>query len=251
MFPPIPFLGMNRLGRSCSRSVPRMVVYILAILLGSKFAVAQTASPECSWPHKAATYDYRIEKRSFAPIENRHFPPQVEALVRGSTTSAIGADIDYMLDKVPNHHRALLSLVRLGERDKTDNIRGTKGSVGCYFERALGFRSDDTTVRLIYATFLSKHAREPEATRQLEMAASDAGDNPFTHYNIGLVYFDMKNYDRALAQAHKAYGLGFGSPNLRDQLMAAGKWAESVAHSPVAIDGKSSDSSAATPSKSD
>lgn len=251
MFPPIPLLGLIRLGRSCSRTVPHMAICILAILLGSKFAVAQTASPECSWPYTAATYDYRIDKGHFANIENRHFPPQVEALIRGSTTSNIGGDIDYMLGKVPNHHRALLSLVRLGDRLKTDKVPGTKGPVGCYFERALSFRSDDKTVRLIYATFLSKHAREPEATRQLEMAANDAGDNPFTHYNIGLVYFDMKNYDRALAQAHKAYGLGFGSPNLRDQLMAAGKWAESVAHSPVAIDGKSSDSSAATPSKSD
>jgi len=212
-------------------------------------ASAQSVSPGCDWPYGYAPFDYRVNK--LEAVERVHFPPHVEALIRGNTTNVIGADINYMLGKVPNHHRALLSLVRLGERLKTDKIPGTKGPVGCYFERALSFRSDDTTVRLIYATFLSKHAREPEASRQLELAAKDAGDNPFTHYNIGMVYFDMKNYDRALAQAQKAYGLGFSSPHLRDQLIAAGKWTESVAPSPVSIDGKSSDNSAATPAKSD
>ena len=51
-----------------------------------------------------------------------------------------------------------------------------------------------------------------------------AGDNPFTHYNVGLIYFDLKNFDQALAQAHKAYGLGFVQPQLRDQLKQVGKW---------------------------
>ena len=36
----------------------------------------------------------------------------------------------------------------------------------------------------------------------------------------------MKNYDKALSQAHKAYSLGFERPGLRDQLKAAGKWSE-------------------------
>ena len=38
----------------------------------------------------------------------------------------------------------------------------------------------------------------------------------------------MKNYDRALAQAHMAYGLGFARPELRDRLKAAGRWKEPV-----------------------
>jgi uncharacterized protein (TIGR02996 family) len=170
--------------------------------------------------------DYRGSREGYSAIEKRHFPPHVEALMRGSTTSAIGGDIDYMLDKVPNHHRALLSLVRLGDKEKSDRAKGTRGKIGCYFERALRFRPDDTTVRLIYATFLHKNAREPEATHQLELTAEAANDNPFTHYNVGLIYFDLKNYDRALSQAHKAYGLGFNRPELRDQLKSAGKWAE-------------------------
>ena len=79
---------------------------------------------------------------------------------------------------------------------------------------------------MIYATFLSKNKRYPEATKQLEFVASEAQDNAFTYYNIGLIYFDMKNYEKSLANAHKAYGLGFISPELRDQLKTVGKWVD-------------------------
>ena len=61
---------------------------------------------------------------------------------------------------------------------------------------------------------------------QLEAVVKTAGDNSFSHYNTGLIYFDIKDYDQALAQAHKAYGLGFLQPALRDQLKIAGKWKE-------------------------
>jgi hypothetical protein len=60
----------------------------------------------------------------------------------------------------------------------------------------------------------------------LEAAAKTAGDNPFTHYNIGRIYFDIKNYDRSLEQAHLAYGLGFSQPTLRNQLKSVGRWTE-------------------------
>jgi hypothetical protein len=66
----------------------------------------------------------------------------------------------------------------------------------------------------------------------LEAATKTAGDNPFTHYNIGRIYFDIKNYDRSLEQAHKAYGLGFSQPTLRDQLKSVGRWTEPQASPP-------------------
>jgi len=81
-------------------------------------------------------------------------------------------------------------------------------------------------VRMIYATYLSKSARAPEAIQQLERATASAGDNAFSHYNIGLIYFDLKQYDRALLQAHKAIELGFRQTALRDQLQSVGKWTE-------------------------
>ncbi len=63
-----------------------------------------------------------------------------------------------------------------------------------------------------------KGSRQPEAIRQLDRATELAGDNPFTHNNIGLVYFDLQLYDKVLEQAHKAFALGFTQSALREQL---------------------------------
>ena len=61
---------------------------------------------------------------------------------------------------------------------------------------------------------------------QLEDAAKLAGDNAFTHYNIALVYFDLKHFDKSLAHAHISYGMGMQRPELREQLKRVDKWRE-------------------------
>jgi tetratricopeptide (TPR) repeat protein len=60
-----------------------------------------------------------------------------------------------------------------------------------------------------------------------------AADNAFTQYNIGLIYFDLKNYEKALEQAHKAEELGFGRTELRDRLKKVGRWKNAVASTPA------------------
>jgi len=71
-----------------------------------------------------------------------------------------------------------------------------------------------------------------EADEQLAVAASLAGDNPLTQNNVGLIYFDMKNYEKALIHAHKAYQLGLRMPALPDRLKSVGKWTEPIQDSP-------------------
>ena len=172
-------------------------------------------------------YDYRTDKPKLPIVDGAHFTPAVEALIRGNTSSVgPGTDLDYTLRAFPNHHRALVSVMNYGEKVKPRLPRDLPRTVECYFERALRFRPDDTVARMIYATYLAKNKREPDANKQLDQVAAAAHDNAFTFYNMGLIYFDMKNYDRALEQAHKAYGLGFGPTDLRDQLKKVGKWVE-------------------------
>jgi tetratricopeptide (TPR) repeat protein len=56
------------------------------------------------------------------------------------------------------------------------------------------------------------------------MAAKLGEDTANMHYNIGLAYFELRDYDKALAHAKKAYEQGFTLPGLRDKLTQAGKW---------------------------
>jgi len=159
-------------------------------------------------------------------VTGAHFLPFVEALVRGNTSSTPGGDIDYTLRAIPNHHNALMSMMRLGEKEKTNKPSGSRYTVECWFDRALRFRPDDHIARMIYVTFLTKNNRKPEAMQHLEFVLKLAKDNAFTHQNIGLLYFDLGEHKLALAQAHKAIELGLNRPGLRDKLQAIGQWAE-------------------------
>lgn len=177
-------------------------------------------------------FDYRTEQgQPRRLVEGAHFTPAVEALI-GTKRAPVGADIDYTLKAFPNHHRALIAAMRYGEKRKTPHSRDMSYPVECYFDRALRFRPDDTIVRMIYAQFLSQNNRTPEALGQLGMAQAKAGDNPFTHYNLGMLYVDLKEYDKGLQQAHEAYRLGFPRPELRERLAAVGKWREADAPKP-------------------
>lgn len=200
----------------------------MGIALALAGAGAVSAQNSCgSLENAFGPFDYRVERGpNLRIVEGAHFTAQVEALVRGQTAVSPSGDLDYTLRAFPNHHRALMAVMRFGEKSKSPQPRDLRYSIECYFDRALRFKSDDVIVRMIFATFLSANQRAPEAQAQLEKATELAKDNPFTHYNIGLIYLSMKAYDKALAQAHVAYGMGFTQTALKDGLVAAGKWTE-------------------------
>jgi tetratricopeptide (TPR) repeat protein len=167
-------------------------------------------------------------------VESAHFTPEVEQLIRG-LTGPLGQELDYTLRAFPNHHRALISVMRYGKKMKSPQPPNLRYPVECYFERAIRFRPDDTTAKMIYATFLFDNARPLEGDQQLEQVDKLAGDNAFAHYNSGLIYFENKQFDKAVVQAQKALALGFPRADLRDKLMSIGKWvpANSAASAPT------------------
>jgi len=159
-------------------------------------------------------------------VERAHFTPEVEAGIRGKSSSSALPDISYTLRAFPNHHRALIAISSISVREGTDKPFGSSYTLGCWFQRAIAWRSDDMIVRLIYASHLTKNKRLKEAEAQADVAAANAGDNAFTHLNVGLVYFDMGNYELARQHAHKAIALGLNNMALKDLLLQAGKWSE-------------------------
>ena len=189
------------------------------------------------WDYRADHYvaepgDQSSHEHKRGMVEGAHFTQRVELLIGGKSSAGIGAagqDLNYTLHAFPNHHRALMAVMKYGERAKSDKPDGLKYTVECYFERAVRFQPNDAVARMLYATFLTKNNRVPEAVAQLEFSTVVAKDNAFTHYNIGLVYFDMKNYGKALAQAHRAQALGFERTELRELLKGVKQWQEPMA----------------------
>ncbi|MBK8744994.1 hypothetical protein [Propionivibrio sp.] len=170
-------------------------------------------------------FDYRSDKDKLGIVEGAHFTPSVENLTRGNA-GYIGGDLDYTLRAFPNHHRALMSVMRYGEKRHSDHPTDLRYSVGCYFNRALRFRPDDDTARMIYGIYLSKKGRNKEALEQLNSIQTPNDDNANLHYNLGLLFLKLGDQKKSLAHAQKAYQLGFPLPGLRDKLKRAGIWKE-------------------------
>lgn len=169
-------------------------------------------------------FDYRTasaETRSL--VERFHFTSQVETL-RAGQSGRLGSDLDYTLRAFPNHPRALLAIIRLGERTRSSRVAGATYPVECYLDRAVRFRPEDAQVRVLYAYFLTRNSRAGEARRQLEAAEATSPTDPQIIYNLGLAYADLQDYDRSLNYAHKAYASGISLPGLRDRLKRANRW---------------------------
>lgn len=233
----------DRCPTSSTKPSLRLALLFAAALLGGTPALAQIAAVRgaeqpgnpCGliYTDHYGPYDYRSQRPSLKIVEDFHYTPRVEAGISGST-GPIGGDLNYTLKASPNHHRALNTMMRVLARTKTDAVKGMEWPADCYFDRAMRFKPDDTVVRAMFAQYLHSRGKTAEGIRQLDAATEVAGDSPFSHYNIGLVYLELGAHEQALRQAHKALAMGFPRTELSDGLKKAGKWQEPAAATPAA-----------------
>jgi len=192
-------------------------------------AVKLHRSGSCGDPFAGRGYgpfDYRTATTAQKKIvESVHFTSEVESLQSGASAT-LGGDLDYTLQVFPNHARALMALIRLGQRDKTTQPKGARYTVECYVERAVAYRPDDTNVRQMRGIFYSMNRKYDLAIADFTSVIEKQPDNANAHYNLGLAYFETGNYDAANAQARVAQKLGFALPGLMNKLKAKGKWSD-------------------------
>lgn len=208
-------------------------VLVAAFSCGSAFAQGE---PGCgSLRNSYGPFDYRTANADQkAIVENAHFTPGVETLTRGKT-GAFGGDLRYTLIVFPNHPRALIAMERLVEKERANPPRDAWYTIECFYERAMRFRPDDHIPRLLYVNYLIRTNKQLDEARQhLRFVADTKGDEPLTQFNVGMLYADLKDYDKALVQAHRVIALGFERRELRDRLIAAGRWTEPGTDSPAA-----------------
>jgi tetratricopeptide (TPR) repeat protein len=174
------------------------------------------------------TYDYNDpedRRHQLKLVEMAHFTPNVENLQHGNS-GTLGGELSYTLMMFPNHHRALAALGKLSLREKKLKPTGSRYSIECFFDRGIRFRPNDAMVRMVYGNYLLKVGQPDKATEQLQIAADLQPENPTINYNLGLLYMQRKDYERARTYAKKAYELDFPLSGLKNQLIKAGKWEE-------------------------
>lgn len=199
-------------------------VLSMAAAMSCGTAAAQDLADGCGRLENAyGPFDYRTATNPKL-VENYHFTPKVESLRGGNTSSTPGGDLNYTLKVFPNHPRALAAVIRLAERDKTSKPREMEFTVECWLQRAEFFSPDDATVKALYGVYLLRVSRPKEGAAKLEQALAVGPASAEMYYNLGLAYFELGSYDQSLANAHKAYAMGFALPGLRDKLIHSGKW---------------------------
>lgn len=226
-----------------------LVSGLLALLVGT--AAAQGVIHPCGPLQNAfGPLDYRTASRSDKQlVEGAHFTPPVEALISGATAHRPGGDIDYTLRVFPNNPRALLAVIRLGEKENTDKPSGMRYSVECWLDRAVRFQPGDVVVRMIRAGYFGKRTRKAEALAELQVVERIAEpDNAFTQYNLGMSYFELGEHERALSFAHKALAMGLPHSDLREMLRRVGHWQEPVPDS-AAASASSASNAASVPAR--
>jgi tetratricopeptide (TPR) repeat protein len=213
----------------CWKAVCRSAFATLVAWHVSGPAVAQESGQsfvECGDPFTNAfgPFDY-TDPRNWAEytkipiVVSAHFTADVEALRRGVTGTVLG-EIDYTLRAIPNHHRALNSVVRY-ELEK-GGIPPNYRSVECWFDRALQFKPDDGMVWLIYGNYQTRKSAFDDALESYNRAKGLMPDNAEVDYNLGLLYLKLGQYEKALEHANAAYSRGYPLEGLKRRLAEKG-----------------------------
>jgi tetratricopeptide (TPR) repeat protein len=185
-------------------------------------------------PGQFGPYDYRTANKDVKEIvEIAHFSRENELIMRGTSTTLPGPDLDYTLRAFPNHARALKSMSDLRFRDKVNPPVGMRYTAECWFNRALRFAPDDVQVHMVYGLFLLKSGDKKGAIEQLEIAREGGLTGGNFNYNLGLAYFQAQEYEKAREQAYKAKEMGFQLDGLKNLLTKAGQWREPPPSAPA------------------
>jgi len=161
-------------------------------------------------------------------VVGNHFTKNVEMLRgAGKGGGTVQGEIDYTLRRIPNHPRALWALsrwVRKGGKLGMVGVGGWVRSIDCYFERAFRWRPRDPAPHMIWAMHLHLTNKMKKAEKEYKIAEKLDPKNTELKYNMGLFYFDLKDYGRAYQYAQMAYDGGYPLPGLRNKLKGINKW---------------------------
>jgi tetratricopeptide (TPR) repeat protein len=184
----------------------------------------------------AGHIDYRLKdsspvvQKGVDDLDHYHVNLAVDELKTGSHYRSIKDNLDFALRHSPNHQVALQTLVRYDrEGGKTWDFPETK----CYLYWAQIFAPDDWAVWIVGGYYFWAKNNIARAERWYRQALELNPDSADAHYNLGLLYVQLSEYDKALVHAHAAYAAGYPLPGLRNKLERAGKWKDAPPADPT------------------
>jgi tetratricopeptide (TPR) repeat protein len=170
---------------------------------------------------------------SIADIDRNHYEPAVSRMRSGERTERVISDLNYLLQRWPNHYPGLQAIIEYESRG--GRFYGYP-SAQCYFVWAHENYADDSRVLMMEAYYYWKKKGDKRAAIFLyEEALAVDPTSVDLQYNLGLVYFDTGDYTKSLEHAWVAYDGGYPLPGLRKKLEGAGAWRDSPRSAETAI----------------
>jgi tetratricopeptide (TPR) repeat protein len=155
--------------------------------------------------------------------ESYHIAPARKQLQAGNLQWDVMNNLNFVLVKVPNDHRALELLVQW---DKAGGKSKSYPSPGCYLTWAAQFAPSDPMVWNYGGYFFYQKNDRKRAEQWWLTALEYDPANADVHYNLGLLYFAQGRYTDSRRHAEAAYSAGYPLPGLRDKLRKAGHWTD-------------------------
>jgi len=155
---------------------------------------------------------------------NNHLRSGRERLASGDYNAAKG-EFEFVLNFFPNDPQALSGLSEVCAKWKSavcDNAIGER------FQRAIARNPGAAQSYVVQAMYFHRINKLDAAVKAYKQAIELAPDSVNAHYNLGLAYADLKQFDLANQHAQKSYAGGVTLPGLRTRLQNAGKWNPNV-----------------------
>ena len=151
-------------------------------------------------------------------VEKYHLQPGYEKLSEKRYEAAF-ADAKFILRYFPNHPKALMMLSEICNRWQSPDCNPDE-----WFEKAVSRNPAVSETYVLYGIYLHRTKRFDAAVKSYKQALEIDPMSLNAHYNLGLAYVDLKQYELANQHAQKSYALGAPFPGLREKLKRVGAW---------------------------
>jgi tetratricopeptide (TPR) repeat protein len=193
-----------------------VAVACAALLLVCNTTSAQSDRGNRDYYNPGTTTD---EKATWQSAHHFHLGPALEAMKHNDWKPAYD-NFRFILYLFPNSPQALNGMSELCvTKWKSPNC-----DADSWFEKAIAVNPGIATTWTLYGIHLQREKHAAEAIEKFEHALKLRPDDINAHYNMGLAYFELKEYGKANEQAQISYSLGAPLPGLRDLLKREGRW---------------------------
>ncbi len=214
----------------------------------SAFALACLGSAPAFAQLKASNDYYKSAGTELLrSVETYHVGPAADKLRIRQYESASG-DIAFTLRYFPNHPQGLLQMMQLCEQWKF-SAQCNFAMVSDVFANAIAINPNVAAPYVAQGIYLYREKRLQAAIASFEEALTVDANSLNAHYNLGLAYFDTKQFELANVHAQRAYQLGAPVPGLRDKLTRVGQWKPIDTTMPDAASFSTPDSQVTPPSR--